>query len=301
MTDERSRNFLQALFLQTLEKLVERNIEKRLIFFAVGRTGWGKSSTVNSLVGKEVCKVNHYEPETLDVTGHEFEVNGVEGTVFDTPGLCDGSGNDEMYINQIRSKVKDPDCMLYVTRLDETRPENDKRVIKIISEVFDLKVWENTVIVFTFANNVQSSFYQEKLNNKTRIIRQLVAECISNNEVAARIPVVAIDNTTERTPDGKKWLAELVTAVVERVSKEGTIALLSMLHKTLTRKDLLNKKQKAIIRRKFVDAVLQSSAALMGIGVTAAGFLSFPLIIGFSGGGIVGTLIGAWLSQKDSD
>jgi predicted GTPase len=296
MTDERSRNFLQAL-----EGLMARSTQKRLIFFAVGRTGWGKSSTVNSLVGEEVCKVNDYEPETLDVTGYDFEVNGVKGTVFDTPGLCDGTGNDEMYINQIRSKVKDPDCMLYVTRLDEIRTENDKRVIKIISELFDLKVWENTVIVFTFANNVQPSVYEKTLNEKTRIIRQLVAECLPNNEVADRIPVVAIDNTTKRTPDGKKWLAELVTAVVERVSKEGTIALLSMLHTTLTRKDLLNKQQKAIIRRKFVDAVLQSSAALMRIGVTAAGFLSFPLIIGFSGGGIAGTLIGAWLSKKDSD
>ncbi len=294
MSDELGRNFLQAI-----ERMVAEVRFKPLVFFVAGRTGWGKSSTINSLVNHYVCTVNDDEPQTVDVTPYEFEMNGVKAIIFDSPGLCDGSGNDETYIELIRSKVKAPDSMLYVTRLDETRPENDRQVIKIISSALGNRVWEYAVIVFTFANNVKPLKYQTKLNERKRIIRQLIAESISNAEVASQIPVVAIDNESDTTPDGKKWLGEFFTAVVDRVSKEGTIALLSMLTDSIRKRTMLDKKQKALIRKKFVEAVLQSTGTAMGIGVAVAGLLNTPLIIGFSGAGIVGTLIGAWLSKSD--
>lgn len=297
MSDELGKNFLQAL-----ERMAEEVGRKRLVFFVAGRTGWGKSSTVNSLVGKRVCKVNDYEPETADVTGFEFEMNGVKAIIFDTPGLRDGKGNDETYMDLMRSKVKNPDSMLYVSRLDETRTEDDRQIIKIISSALGYRVWEYTVIVFTFANKVKPSDYKTKVDNKTKIIRQLVADCISNKEVADQIPVVAIDNDSKTTPDGKEWLGYFFTAVVQRVSKQGTIALLYMLNESIrNRRIILDKKQKAIIRKKFVEAVIQSAGTLIGVGVTVATIINAPIIIYFAGGGIAGTLIGAWLSRSDSD
>lgn len=82
---------------------------------------------------------------------------------------------------------------------------------------------------------------------------------------------------------------------------KGMIAFLSLLTASITKRTSLNNEQKAIIRRKFVEAVLQSTGTAMGIGVAVAGLLNAPLIIGFSGAGIVGTLIGAWLSKYDSE
>lgn len=296
MTDETGIKFIHAL-----ERILANTKNKRLVFFVVGRTGWGKSSTVNSLVGKVVSKVNDYEPETADVVGFNFEINGVKAIVYDTPGLCDGTGKDEAYINLICSKVSNPDSMLYVSRLDETRSENDRRAINIISNALGPVVWQYAVIVFTFANNVHPSQYQTRLTAKTKIIRQAIAEEIGNDNLSYRIPVVAIDNTSKTTPDGKEWLGNLFTAIVDRVSKEATVALLAMLTDSIIKRASLDRKQKAIIRRKFVDSVLQSGGAAVGIGITVAGLLNLPIIIGFSGGGIVGTLIAVWLSKYDSD
>jgi predicted GTPase len=296
MTDTIGINFIQAL-----EKMLANTKKKRLVFFVVGRTGWGKSSTVNSLVGKEVSKVNRYKAETADVVGFDFEINGVKATVFDTPGLCDGSGNDEAYIDLIRSKVRTPDSMLYVSRLDETRSENDLRAIKIISYALGPIVWQYAVIVFTFANNIEPWEYQEQLRIKKQIILQTIADVIGDGNMPAQIPVVAIDNKRKTTPDGKEWLGNLFTAIVDRVSKEGTVALLAMLTEHITNRVNLNKNQKQIIRRKFVDAVLQSGGAAAGIGITVAGLLNAPLTIGFSVGGIAGTLIAAWLCKYDGD
>jgi predicted GTPase len=296
MTDEIGINFIQAL-----ERMLANTKNKPLIFFVVGRTGWGKSSTVNSLVGKEVSKVNRYQAETADVVGFNFEINNIKATVFDTPGLCDGSGNDQRYIDLIRSKVRTPDSMLYVSRLDETRSENDLRAIKIISYALGPIVWQYAVIVFTFANNIEPSEYQEQLRIKKQIILQTIADVIGDGNMPSQIPVVAIDNKRKTTPDGKEWLGNLFTAIVDRVSKEGTVALLAMLTEHITNRVNLNKNQKQIIRRKFVDAVLQSGGAAAGIGITVAGLLNAPLTIGFSVGGIVGTLIAAWLCKYDAD
>ncbi|MCC3408090.1 MAG: 50S ribosome-binding GTPase [Microcoleus sp. PH2017_10_PVI_O_A] len=296
MTDEIGINFIQAL-----ERMLANTKNKRLVFFVVGRTGWGKSSTVNSLVGKEVSKVNRYQAETADVVGFDFEINNIKATVFDTPGLCDGSGNDQRYIDLIRSKVRTPDSMLYVSRLDETRSENDLRAIKIISYALGPIVWQYAVIVFTFANNIERSEYQEQLHIKKQIILQTIADVIGDGNMPCQIPVVAIDNKRKTTPDGKEWLGNLFTAIVDRVSKEGTVALLAMLTEHITKRANLNKNQKQIIRRKFVDAVLQSGGTSIGIGITIAGLLNVPIIIGFSGGGIVGTLIAAWLCKYDAD
>lgn len=239
MTDTIGINFIQAL-----ERMLANTKKKPLVFFVVGRTGWGKSSTVNSLVGKEVSKVNRYKAETADVVGFDFEINGVKATVI---------------------------------------------------------VWQYAVIVFTFANNIEPWEYQEQLRIKKQIILQTIADVIGDGNMPGQIPVVAIDNKRKTTPDGKEWLGNLFTAIVDRVSKEGTVALLAMLTEHITNRVNLNKNQKQIIRRKFVDAVLQSGGAAAGIGITVAGLLNAPLTIGFSVGGIAGTLIAAWLCKYDAD
>lgn len=302
MSDQLSDQ-LEVVFLEAVQKLVAEVSNKRLVFFVAGRTGWGKSSTVNSLLAQELCPVNDDEPQTADVTGHTFEMNGVKGTIFDTPGFCDGSGNDRQYIEMIRSKVGSPHAMLYVSRLDETRSEDDRQVIKIISEALGHKIWEYTVIVFTFANNVKASNYQKKLNRRKQQIQelikqQLIKSHIYDYNIAYKIPAVAIDNESKTTPDGKEWLGIFFTAIVERVSKEGTIALLAMLTDSISQRTIFEKSQKSIIRKKFIEAVFQASGTAIGIGVTVAAIVNTPLILGFSGGGIVGTLIGFWLSEK---
>ena len=61
---------------------------------------------------------------------------------------------------------------------------------------------------------------------------------------------------------------------------------------------VFDKYQKSIIRKKFIEAVIQSSGITITIGMTVTAIVNAPLILGFSGGGIVGTLIGCWLSEK---
>ncbi|QFS45117.1 GTPase [Nostoc sphaeroides] len=113
---------------------METQIGKEFVFLLVGRTGVGKSSTVNSLMGKEIASVGDYEPTTMEVKNYDSDINGIKCTVIDTPGLCDDleeEGNDYKYLELIRSKENQVDSMWFVSRLDDTRVSTDeKRGIK---------------------------------------------------------------------------------------------------------------------------------------------------------------------------
>lgn len=213
-------------FVFSLIKKLKLAQNEKFVFLLVGRTGVGKSSTVNSLMGKKIAQVGDYEATTMEVKAYDSEINNVKFTVFDTPGLCDDfeeEGNDEKYLQLMQSQVKQIDSMWLVSRLDETRVTADeKRGIKIISEAFTPKVWEHAVIIFTYANSVGEERYKEALEKRTELIRKEISK-YANAEIANNIPSVAVDNTSKTTPDGEEWLGELYTKVFARISKRGVL------------------------------------------------------------------------------
>lgn len=216
---EKARHILENM----AEKFkIERG--KKFTFLLVGRTGVGKSSTVNSLMGKTVAHVGDYEPTTMEVRNYDSEIAGVKFTVIDTPGLCDDleeKGNDYDYLERIRLDVDRIDLIWFTTRLDDTRVYSDeKRGIKLISEAFKPKIWEQAVIVFTFAGNLTPDKYPIALEKRTELIRKEIAK-YAGVTIANNIPSIAVDNLTEVTPDGEQWLGELFTQVYTRMAREG--------------------------------------------------------------------------------
>ncbi|MEL6930940.1 MAG: GTPase [Cyanobacteria bacterium J06600_6] len=216
--------------LQELVQKLHNAKDKQFTFLLVGRAGVGKSSTVNSLMGKEIAKVGDFEATTKIVQEYTSEMNGVKFNVVDTPGLCDDleeEGNDSEYLNLMLSQVKEIDSMWFVSRLDDTRVTGDeKRGIKLITQAFGVDVWKHAVIVFTFADNVKQDKYDARLDKRTELIRKEIEKQTKSTKIANNIPSVAVDNNSETTPDGKKWLGELYTKVFTRMSQNGLTSFL---------------------------------------------------------------------------
>jgi GTPase SAR1 family protein len=312
-SQEKARNFIAEI----IEKLQAQRGNK-FTFLLVGRTGVGKSSTINSLMGKEIAQVGDYEPTTMEIKPYNSDINGVDFIVIDTPGLCDDIeevGNDYKYLELMRSKVNQVDSMWFVSRLDETRVTSDeKRGIKLISEAFKSNIWQNAVIVFTFAGNIDASKYELALKKRTELIRNEIAK-YTGIVIANNIPSVAVDNKSETTPDGEKWLAELYTQVYARMSVKGAAPFLMATVErvkppekekeviyvptpvrnphpeatpTYSRPIELNDRQAEIVRNKTSD-VLQFTVAGASVGA-AFGAIAGPA--GAAIGGVVGGVIG---------
>lgn len=134
---------------------------KEVSIFITGKTGVGKSTLVNGLVGDEVTKEGHgLDPETAEVTCYEKvfgkKDEGVKVTVWDSPGLQDGTSREAEYLADMKSKCSGMDICIFCVSMMETRLDDpdcaDIIAMKKLTGVFGKTMWENALIVLTFAN-----------------------------------------------------------------------------------------------------------------------------------------------------
>lgn len=218
-----------ASVLSTLRNTLQQRGADKFSILLIGRTGVGKSSTINSLMGQEVAPVGDYEATTKAIDRYTTDLHGIECNVIDTPGLCDDvaeKGNDYDYLEMIRSQVKSFDALWFVTNLPEKRVRADEKVtIKLMTEAFGKEIWNHAVIVFTFACDPNISDYTFALQKRTELIRNVIAE-YAGRAIANDVPSIAVDNTQTVLPDSTQWLGELYQATFERMKEEGIVPYL---------------------------------------------------------------------------
>jgi predicted GTPase len=265
-------------------------IYKTFSFMLIGRTGVGKSSTINSLMGVKVADVGDSEPTTFNVTPYRLRKSDVDFTIWDTPGLCDAldNANDQEYMQQIKDKVEEVDCLWFVSRLDETRLTSDEQyALLLITNSLGADIWKRSLIVFTHSCNwsVENKF-EEALRERTAVVKEYIEKITKRNQ--DNLASVAVDNAFERLPNNEPWLSELFTRVIEQASNKGSIAFAGSIGNETKEKSNdsgpridLNSQQK-----KRVELRIRSLLAATGAGALAGGFFG-------PGGAVVGGIVGA--------
>jgi len=98
-----------------------------------GRSGSGKSSLINAIMGKRVAKIDDVKPGTLAPTTYDREQNGWKLTFVDSPSVGESSSEDasQQAINYIVEEGID--VLLFVI------PANDRAVGRDYKFLMDLK------------------------------------------------------------------------------------------------------------------------------------------------------------------
>lgn len=208
---------LKQTFIQWFAKKAQRELN----ILITGKTGVGKSRLVNALVGRKVAKEGREKtPCTTGINPYDIFLNGIKVVVWDSPGLQDGTGNNKLYLANLKDKLKHGfDIMIYCIRMDDKRfHSDDKMAVRQLTASFGTDLWKKFVIALTFANKIEDPdegdesayfmgdfyFWQKEIDN------YLDTELGIESRLRNAIPITPCGNYRKlRLPSCDHWLADL--------------------------------------------------------------------------------------------
>ncbi|ROL53491.1 GTPase IMAP family member 8 [Anabarilius grahami] len=146
-------------------------INKDLNVVLLGRTGAGKSSTGDTILGRQAFTLKRsYKSVTQDVVEESGPVCGLLVTIYDTPGLFDTDMNEEKFhlkYQSIFQRCESGLCVFLLVIKADRFTEEERETVEKIEELLGEKRLDKTWILFTRG---------DELEEKNRTIKELIDE-----------------------------------------------------------------------------------------------------------------------------
>ena len=141
---------------------------KSVRILLTGKTGSGKSTLANGILGLNVENEGAAKEGeeisgacTTEVNEYKTKKGKVDVTVWDSPGLQDGTKNQDSYVREMKKKCTPRDLTMYCIKVADTRfvrgtDNTDVVAMKKLTKSFGVDFWKNAIVVLTFANTLEA-------------------------------------------------------------------------------------------------------------------------------------------------
>ncbi|KAI3861396.1 hypothetical protein MKW98_000348 [Papaver atlanticum] len=215
---------------EQLEAADQEPLDFSCTIMVLGKSGVGKSATINSIFDEVKFNTDAFEMGTKKVQDVVGTVQGIKVRVIDTPGLLpcwSDQRQNEKILHSVKRFIKKnpPDIVLYLDRLDmQTRDLGDMPLLRTITEIFGPSIWFNAIVVLTHAAsappegpNGTPSSYEMFVTQRSHVVQQAIRQAAGDMRLMN--PVSLVENhsacRTNRAgqrvlPNGQVWKPHLL-------------------------------------------------------------------------------------------
>jgi Toc86/159 family protein import component len=215
---------------EQLEAAGQEPLDFSCTIMVLGKTGVGKSATINSIFDEVKFSTDAFQMGTKKVQDVVGTVQGIKVRVIDTPGLLPSLSDqrqNEKILHSVKRFIKTtpPDIVLYLDRLDmQSRDFSDMPLLRTITEIFGPSIWFNAIVVLTHAAsappdgpNGTASSYDMFVTQRSHVVQQAIRQAAGDMRLMN--PVSLVENhsacRTNRAgqrvlPNGQVWKPHLL-------------------------------------------------------------------------------------------